>query len=233
MERLPTPRVGMGMIKAVIFDVDGTLVDSVDLHAKAWHEAFAHFGYRTDYAAVRSQIGKGGDLIIPAFVPAGDLDTKGKAIEDWRRDHYKRHYMPKVAGLPRVPELMQRIRRDGKRIALASSAHGDELDHYKRVAGLDDLVEVQTTADDADKSKPFPDIFEAALAHLGLGPDEAVVVGDSPFDAIAARRAGLRVLGVLSGGFPAAELRASGAAEIYCDPCDLLDSYDRSLIARG
>jgi phosphoglycolate phosphatase-like HAD superfamily hydrolase len=134
-----------------------------------------------------------------------------------------------------VRELFERIKEDDKRIALASSAKGDELSVYKRIANIEDLVEEETSSDDAEKSKPHPDIFEAALGELGgIEPAHAAVIGDTPYDAEAAGRAGLRNrIGVLCGGFPEKELRAAGMVEIYQDPADLLSQYEDSMLRRN
>ncbi|PYT00594.1 MAG: HAD family hydrolase [Acidobacteria bacterium] len=220
------------MIEAVIFDVDGTLVDSVDLHARAWQEAFARFGKQIPYERVRYQIGKGGDQLMPVFLSKEELEEFGEELEKYRGELYKREYMPRVRAFPRVRELFERIQRDGKRIALASSAKGDELKTYKKLAGIEDLVEEETSKDDAEKSKPHPDIFEAALARLGGPPaSRVIVVGDTPYDAEAAGKAGLKTIGFLSGGFPEQDLRAAGCIRIYEDAADLLARYDSSPIA--
>jgi HAD superfamily hydrolase (TIGR01509 family) len=222
------------MIKAVIFDIDGTLVDSVDLHAQAWKETFKHFGKDIPYKDVRQQIGKGGDQLMPVFFSKEELDKFGEEMEKYRGQLFKRDFLPKVRPFPRVRELFQRIISDGLRIALASSAKEEELKEYKRIAHIEDLVEEETSADDADKSKPHPDIFEAALERLGdIEPVEAIVVGDTPYDAQAAGKIDLRTTGVLCGGFPEAELKAAGCIEIYKDPADLLARYEETLIARG
>ncbi len=220
------------MIKAVIFDIDGTLVDSVDLHARAWQETFKHFGRELPYEQVRHQIGKGGDQLMPVFFSQAELDKFGKEMEQYRGDLYKREYLPRVRAFPQVRALFERIKQDGKRIALASSAKEEELKVYKEIAQISDLVAEQASADDADKSKPHPDIFEAALAELDdVQPAEAIVVGDTPYDAEAAGKANLRTIGVLCGGFPEAELRAAGCIHIYQDPADLLARYDDSPLA--
>jgi HAD superfamily hydrolase (TIGR01549 family) len=220
------------MLKAIIFDIDGTLVDSVDLHARAWQEAFRHFGREVEFEKVRHQIGKGGDQLMPVFFSEAELERFGEEMEKFRGDIYKRQYISRVRAFPQVRELFERIRRDGKRIALASSAKKDELKVYKELARITDLIEEETSADDAEKSKPHPDIFEAALDALGdVRADEAIVVGDTPYDAVAAGKAGLRTIGVLCGGFPEAELRAAGCVDIYRDPADLLARYDASLLA--
>jgi HAD superfamily hydrolase (TIGR01509 family) len=222
-----------GMIEAVVFDVDGTLVDTVDQHAAAWQRTFVHFGYRLDFAAIRSQIGKGGDQLMPVFLPKEEVKRRGKDIEKYRLELFKRDYLPHVRSFPKVRELFERLLGAGKRIALASSAKGKELDAYKKAAGITDLVDEETSSDDAERSKPYPDIFEAALARLKLPPQRAIVIGDSPYDAEAAGKAGLKTIGVLCGGFPEAALRKAGAAQIFSDPADLLANFDRSLICLG
>lgn len=222
------------MIKAVIFDIDGTLVDSVDLHAQAWKEAFKEFGKDIPYQQVRHQIGKGGDQLMPVFFSREELEEFGEEMEEYRSKIFKRDYMPRVRAFPEVRELFQRIIADGKRLALASSAKEEELKVYKKIANIEDLVEEETSADDAEKSKPHPDIFKAALAELGnVEPSEAIVIGDTPYDAEAAGKIRLRTIGVLCGGFPEEELRAAGCTAIYNDPSDLLAQYDDSAIVKA
>ncbi|MGB7923922.1 MAG: HAD family hydrolase [Pyrinomonadaceae bacterium] len=221
------------MIKAVIFDIDGTLVDSVDLHAQAWKEAFKQYGKDIPFQQIRHQIGKGGDQLMPVFFSHEELDEFGEEMEEHRSKLFKREFLPRVRPFPMVRELFERIRADDKRIALASSAKEEELAAYKKVARIEDLVEEETSADDAERSKPHPDIFEAALAQLGdISNKEAVVIGDTPYDAEAAGKLRLRTLGVLCGGFPERELRAAGCMDIYDDPADLLARYDESVISQ-
>jgi HAD superfamily hydrolase (TIGR01549 family) len=219
------------MIKAVIFDIDGTLIDSVDLHAQAWKEAFKHFGKEIPYEDVRQQIGKGGDQLMPVFFSKEELKEIGSEMEEYRGRLFKRDFLPKVRPFPKVRELFQRILKEDLRVALASSAKEEELKEYKKIARIEDLVEEETSADDADKSKPHPDIFVAALERLGdVKPLEAIVIGDTPYDAQAAGKIDIRTIGVLCGGFPQAELRAAGCVEIYQDPSDLLARYEETLI---
>lgn len=221
------------MTKAVIFDIDGTLVDSVDLHAQAWKETFKEYGKDIPYQQVRRQIGKGGDQLLPVFFSHEELDDFGAEMEEARAKLFKREFMPRVRPFPMVRELFLKIKEDGKQIALASSAKEDELKIYKKIAQIEDLVEEEASADDADKSKPHPDIFVAALKQLGdLAPAEVIVVGDTPYDATAARKIRLRVIGVMCGGFPEAELDAAGCMEIYQDPADLLARYETSILAQ-
>ncbi|HEX8140537.1 MAG TPA: HAD family hydrolase [Pyrinomonadaceae bacterium] len=219
------------LIKAVIFDIDGTLVDSVDLHAQAWKEAFKQFGKDIPYQQVRHQIGKGGDQLMPVFFSKEELEEFGEELEEYRSKIYKRDYLPRVRAFPGVRELFLKLKEDGKRVALASSAKGDELAAYKRIANIEDLVEEETSADDAERSKPHPDIFQAALDQLGdVDRSQAVVIGDTPYDAEAAGKLHLKTIGVRAGGFPDEELLAAGAISIYDDPADLLARYDDSIL---
>jgi HAD superfamily hydrolase (TIGR01549 family) len=222
------------VIKAVIFDVDGTLVDSVDLHARAWQEAFARFGRHFDFERVRYQIGKGGDQLMPVFLSEEELDEFGEELEEYRGELYKREHLPHVKAFPDVRALFRRVKDEGLQIALASSARAEELKTYKKLARIEDLVEEETSADDAEKSKPHPDIFVAALERLGdVRPSEAVVVGDTPYDAQAAGKAGVKTIGLLSGGFPEEDLRAAGCDPIYRDAADLLANFDTSPLAKA
>ncbi len=221
------------MIGAVLFDVDGTLIDSNDLHATAWREAFLNFGIDIPAGEIRQQIGKGGDNLIPTLVPSLS-EQERQRIDDYRSELFKREYLPRVVPFPGVRALFERIVADGKKIVLASSAKGAEVEFHLNVIGAGDLVAATTSADDVEHSKPFPDIFAAALKKLQpLGPDKVVVVGDSPFDVEAARKLGIRVIGVRSGGFPDEVLLAAGAAQLYDGPQDLLAGYENSLLGTG
>lgn len=217
-------------MKAAIFDIDGTLVNSVDLHTKAWQKALDHFGHQVPFEQVRAQIGKGGDQLIPVFLPQHELEPRGPALDRYRSELFKTRYLEKVKGFPQVRELLQRLRQDGWKIALASSAKGDELKTYKEITGINDLLDVETASEDVDKSKPHPDIFQAALQRLQVSPEDAVVIGDSPYDAEAAAKAGLTAIGLLCGGFKKEDLLAAGFHELYADPADLLANYDHSLL---
>jgi HAD superfamily hydrolase (TIGR01549 family) len=221
------------MAKAIIFDIDGTLLDSVDLHAQAWQEAFRHFGHDIPFDEIRSQIGKGGDQLLPVFLSEAEIKERGKEIEEYRSDLFKRKYLPDVKPFPCVRELFLKIKSKGQQVALASSAKGDELEHYEKIAHIEDLVEVKTSSADAKRSKPHPDIFEAALERLGdsLKREDVVVVGDSPHDAEAAKRAGLRTVGVRCGGFPEEDLRSAGCIAIYDGPEELLRRYEETPLA--
>ena len=218
--------------EGALFDVDGTLIDSVDLHARAWQEAFAYFGRRVPFEEIRTQIGKGGDQLLPVFFSQDDLARRGEAIESYRSDLYKRKYFRRVRAFGCTRELFQDLLRRGVKIALASSARADELESYEKIARVDDLIDAETSSDDAARTKPHPDIFEAALKRIGTGKARTFAIGDTPWDAIAARRLGISCIGVLCGGFPEADLRSAGCIAIYDDPCDLLSRLDDSPLGR-
>ena len=221
------------MIRAVIFDIDGTLVDSVDAHAKAWQLAFAEFGKEVSFGAVRKQIGKGADQLLPVFFPKEELERFGKELDRYRGDLFKREYLPHVKAFPKVRDLFERIKQDGKRIALASSAKRDELEAYKRIAVIEDLIEAETSSGDVEKSKPHPDIFAAALERFhSIESDEVIVIGDTPYDAQAASKLNLRMVGLLCGGWSDSELQKAGCIAVYRDPAQLLSCYDSSPISR-
>src|SRR5687768_9270876 len=218
--------------RAVLFDVDGTLVDTNDLHASAWREAFLSFGLDKPLDEIRWQVGKGGDNLIPALFP--DLDDARRAeMEAYRGDLFKRDYLPRAKPFPGVRDLFERLAADGIRIVLASSSHAEEVDYHLSLIACADLVSATTSRDDVENSKPCPDIFEAALGRVApLGADEVAVVGDTPWDARAASKLGLRIIGFRSGGFPDDALAEAGACELYDGPRDLLARFDSSVFGR-
>lgn len=224
--------LAMMITSAVIFDVDGTLLDSVDLHAQAWVDAFKKFGYDIPFPVVRRQIGKGGDHLMAALLTPEDIEAKGKDLEAYRGRLFKQRYLPEVTAFPNVRELVSRVIADGTLVALGSSAKADELEAYKRIANIADLIDAETSSSDAASSKPDPDIFQAALKKLNQPPSRVMVVGDTPYDAQAASKAGMRSIGFLCGGWSETELRQAGCSEIYADPTDLLTHYDRSGLER-
>ncbi|MGI8641988.1 MAG: HAD family hydrolase [Pyrinomonadaceae bacterium] len=216
------------MIEAFIFDIDGTLIDSNDFHAEAWQKAFEKYGKKISFEKIRGQIGKGADTLLPEFLTGQEIEELGDEIADARGEIFKKEYMSRVKPFPKVRELFEKIKADGKKIALASSSNEDEVEEYKKIADIEDLVEKSTSADDAEESKPEPDIFEAALKLLGNPePENVLVVGDTPYDAEAATKAKLKIVGVLCGGFPEKDLREQGCVEIYQNPADLLENYEK------
>jgi HAD superfamily hydrolase (TIGR01549 family) len=218
--------------RAAIFDLDGTLIDSVDLHAIAWHEAMAAFGHDVGFEQARSQIGKGGDKLIPVFLSAEEQKDHGQALDEWRSKRFNDKYLSLIKPFSAVPELLSLARGTGLRLAIASSATRSELDRYLEIAGITDLVDVTTSSEDVRESKPEPDVFKAVLSKLKIEAKDAVAVGDTPYDAEAASMAGVSTIGVLCGGFKENALRRAGCAQIYPGPASLLACFDKSLLAK-
>jgi len=216
------------VIEAVIFDLDGTVVDSNELHVDAWREAFQEYGKDFPREQLHCQIGKGGDKYLPEFLSSAEMREFGAELEQFRSDLFKRKYLERVRPFPRVRELFERLCDDGKRIALASSGNDHEVGHYVKLAAIGELIEARTSKSDVEHSKPSPDVFTSALNLLRVRPQDAIVIGDTPYDVQAAKKIELRTIAVLCGGFAEDELRASGAIANYRDPADLLESYLRS-----
>ena len=220
----------MTRLRAILFDLDGTLVDTNDMHVEAWHRAFCEHGHEFTREQIHSQVGKGGDNLVPSLLPDANEEEQD-AIDDRHGEIYKSELMPTARPFPRASDLLRRTKDEGLQVVLASSAGGEEVDHYVDLLGKE-LISFTTGKDDVEASKPCPDIFEAALKKGGLKPGDAIVIGDTPYDIQAAKRAGLRCIAVLSGGFPEEELRNAGAVAIYRDAADLLDHWDELPVAR-
>jgi membrane protein len=237
MTRLEDPnfedRCEGGRPAAVLFDVDGTLVDTNDLHAAAWRETFLEFGLDRALDEIRWQIGKGGDNLLPALFP--DLgDAEIEEMDAFRGELFKRDYLPRAVPFPGVRALFERIVEGGTQIVLASSAGKEEVHYHLGLLACEDLVGATTSRDDVESSKPCPDIFEAALKRVApLRADEVAVVGDTPWDVKAAGKAGIRAIGFRSGGFPDDALREAGACALYDGAADLLARFETSVFGRG
>jgi HAD superfamily hydrolase (TIGR01509 family) len=222
----------MSTVKAALCDLDGTLVDSNALHAEAWRRTFEHFGIAVSFDEALHQIGKGGDQLIPVFVPKKDIGSLQKPIEEYRKELFQREYFSRVKAFPGSRDLLVKMKEAGLRVAVASSASKQDLARLKKIAGIEDIVEEETSSDDAENSKPFPDIFEAALKRLGLEASETLALGDTPWDIESARNAGLSTVAVTSGGWTRDELREAGAIEIYRDIAELAANFASSAFCR-
>ncbi|MDF0489562.1 HAD family hydrolase [Sphingomonas sp. H39-1-10] len=220
------------MIKAIFFDVDGTLVDSNEQHVTAWHDAFAEQGLRIARDAIRGQIGKGGDLLVPALVPDAS-DALRQTLSERHGALFKRAHLDDVKPFPAAAALVRHVHESGRQVVLASSADAKEVAHYVEQLGIGSALHATTTIDDAETSKPAGDIFAAALEKVKpLTPDEVIVVGDTPYDVEAAAKCGIRTVAVRSGGFPDAALREAGAIALYDDVAELLARFDESPLNR-
>jgi HAD superfamily hydrolase (TIGR01509 family) len=226
LRRAPRAR---NRIKAVLFDLDGTLVDSNDFHITVWQQVLREYGQKITRAAIHEQIGKGGDLLLPALLPGiGEADRR--ALSDAHGVLFKHQYIGRVKPFPDARGLIERAHKAGQRVVLASSATQEELDHYMDLLDARDMVDASTSIDDVEHSKPAPDIFATALKKAGIGPEEAIVVGDTPYDIQAAAACGIRTVAVRSGSFSDAQL--AGAVAIYSDVASLAHSYSESPLAQ-
>jgi phosphoglycolate phosphatase-like HAD superfamily hydrolase len=217
------------MTSAVILDVDGTLVDSNDAHAQAWVTAFNEAGMDVSSERVRRAIGMGGDKLMPHVSGITEDSRQGRRISERRKEIFLTEFLPHIRPFQRVRELVQRFLRDKFKVVIASSASTKELGSLLEVAGIADLLTSSTSSDDADRSKPDPDIVQAALMRSGASKEAAVMIGDTPYDVAAARLAGVAIVGVESGGWKRADL--VGAVEVHPGVGELYASYDESILA--
>ncbi len=219
------------MVQGVLLDVDGTLILSNDAHAQAWVEAFAAYNYPISFDQVRPMIGMGGDQIIPKLAPGMNSEEgTGKAIADYRKRLVLEKFGPQLIAANGSRELVQKLRNDGLDLIIASSASEQELGTLLKAAHVDDLIEQATTSNDAENSKPDPDIVQAALKKGNLQADQVLMLGDTPYDIESAGKAGVKVIALRCGGFEDEQL--AGAIAIYDDPADLLQHYDQSPLTR-
>jgi HAD superfamily hydrolase (TIGR01549 family) len=213
-------------LEGVLLDVDGTLIDSNGAHAASWADAFREFGYDIGAERVRPLIGMGSDKLLPELTGV-DIDSDhGRMLTERRAEIFQEWYVPRLRQTRGARGLVDRLRREGLRLVIATSANEDELRPMLRQVGLEDLLAKKTSSDDADNSKPDPDIIIAALQKGRLTPATAIMVGDTPYDIEAARRASLPSVALLSGGWDAEALQ--GAIAIYEDPDDLLRHFTAS-----
>jgi phosphoglycolate phosphatase-like HAD superfamily hydrolase len=218
------------LLRGVIFDIDGTLVDSNDAHAQSWVETFAEFGYDVPFDVVRPLIGMGGDKLLPRTVGHGKDSEEGKKLSKRRGEIFHERFLPRLRAFEGSRALVSRIRADDLKAIVATSAKDDELKGLLKAAQVADLMEEKATASDARRSKPDPDIVHAAVEESGLAPGQLVMIGDTPYDVEAAGGAGVRAIAFRSGGWNDDDL--AGAIEIYDGPADLLQHYRSSLIGR-
>jgi HAD superfamily hydrolase (TIGR01509 family) len=203
----------------VLFDVDGTLLDTNYLHTLAWSRALHDAGEWASMNAIHRLIGMGGDLLVPELL---GHDSPGAISSRPRR--YK-ELMDEARAFPGSADLLRRARDLGLAVVLATSAPGDELEAALRALGADDAIDGQTTADDVESSKPSPEVFGKAMKAFSIDPARALAVGDSVWDIQAARAAGIGCVAVETGGFSQHELSEAGARAVYRDVKELLEQF--------
>jgi HAD superfamily hydrolase (TIGR01509 family) len=220
-----------GSVTAVLFDVDGTLVDSNYLHALCWWEAFTQAGHDVPAVRIHRAIGMGSDQLLDALLP-GDRDRRQD--DSMRAAHGALYatYWSRQRPLPGAAQLLRACKKRGLRVILASSADEREFAALRAVLDAEDAIDEATSSADVDRSKPAPDLVQVALDKAGVRPDEAAFVGDTVWDVRAAGQAGVPCVGLLSGGISRSELLDAGAAEVYDGPAELLDALASSLLGR-
>ncbi len=214
---------------AVLFDVDGTLVDSNYLHVHAWRRAFHSLDRNVDSWRVHRAIGKGSGKLLSTLL--GDEDA-GR-IGDEAKELHSRFYLETADLLrpfDRAPDLIRTLAKRGVRVVLATSAAPDELKELRRVLDVDDVVAGIVSGDDVEATKPDPEPVFAALDKAGTAPEDTIFVGDAVWDVHAAKKAGVRTVSVLSGGVGAAELTDAGAVAVYDDAAAILAGLDESVL---
>jgi HAD superfamily hydrolase (TIGR01549 family) len=211
-------------LQSLIFDIDGTLVDSNDIHAHCWVEAFAHFDKHIDYDVMRGQMGKGGDLLVPDLLNAREMRKFGDELKDYRAKLFKKKYLDDVKPFAYSLPLFEKLHARGFKLALASSSNPDEVEYYTRLLGVEKLIAGSTSKEDAEHSKPSPEIFQAALEQAGCDPEFTFTVGDTPYDVLASHRIALPIVAVLSGGFPRGQL--AKAEFLFADAGRIIERID-------
>ena len=218
------------MSKTILLDVDGTLIDSNDAHARSWMEALEEAGFEPKYPSIRKKIGMGSDHLLPSVTGVSKDDPEGAAISKRRGEIFRQKYLPKLHAFRGTRELLERLRAAGYKLMIATSASKEDLEGLLKQAGLDDMELPSVSAGGGKSSKPEPDIIEAALHEAGASPEETVMLGDTPYDVAAAEKAGVSTIGFTCGGWMKDDLRP--AVAVYEGPWDLLAHLNESPLNR-
>jgi HAD superfamily hydrolase (TIGR01509 family) len=221
----------MARVRAVLFDIDGTLLDSNDAHAHAWLDALRGHGKSVPFDLLRSKIGMGGDKLLREVAGIEDDSVDGRSITERRIAILKAHYLADIGPFPGARVLVDRLRSRGLVCAAVTSARAADVADRLRVAAVADLIDPVVSSDDAENSKPDPDHVQVALDKLGLAANECVMVGDTPYDIESAARASVASIGFRCGGWGDKDLR--GAIAIYDGPAHLSSKLEDSVFARG
>lgn len=214
------------MLRGVIFDIDGTLLDSNGAHAQSWVETLAEAGCDVPFEVIWPMIGMGGDKLLPAAAGIESESPLGKKLTKRHWEIFQRNYLPALRPTPGARELAERLKGDGLKLVVATSAGGNELEQLLEAAGVADLMEARASSSGGRESKPDPDIVEAAVRLSRIRPENLVMLGDTPYDVQASIGAHVNPVALLCGGWTIAEL--SGATAFYDDPADLLRWYEVS-----
>lgn len=210
-----------GRLRAVLFDVDGTLADTNYLHVVTWWEAFAQAGHDVAMADIHRAVGMGSGQMLDTLLPADRDRGQDGTIRTAHTALYS-VFWSRLRPLPGAADLLRACRKRGWRVVLASSADPAEFTALRAALDAEDVIDDATSSGDVQASKPAPDLVQVALDRAGAGPGEAVFVGDTVWDVRACQRAGVSCVGLLSGGISEAELLQAGAVKVYENPADLL-----------
>jgi phosphoglycolate phosphatase-like HAD superfamily hydrolase len=226
-----TPRAPGGALRTILLDIDGTLIDSNDAHARAWVDSLAAHGYVVPFEQVRPLIGKGGDKILPELVGLDPDSGEAKRMSETRSEIFLERELPALRPTPGARALLERMLADGLELVVATSAKSDEVRALLEQTGVSDLIQLASSSDDADRSKPDPDIVQAALHLSGSQAAHSAMLGDTPYDVEAASRARVPAIALRCGGWWGDDA-FGGAVAVYDDPADLLARYDSSPLSR-
>jgi HAD superfamily hydrolase (TIGR01549 family) len=207
-------------VSVVIFDVEGTLVDAVPLTLRCWQETLTEYGYPVPKSVLQCLSGMDGHDMLARITPGLSRKARERIIET-HGDSFKRAYLKLVQPLRGASSLLREIKRDGRKIGIATDCSHSELGHYLRTAGVTRLVDRAACGDDARRGKPHADLLELALARLRVKPSASLFVGDTPSDAEAARKVGVPAIGLLTGGFRRCDLKAAGCRAVFDDLASL------------
>ena len=222
----------MSRVRAVILDVDGTLIDSNDAHARAYVEAAQELGIRdVSFEEVRRLIGMGGDKLVPRVFGFAEESDRGQRLGERKGEIFRSRHLPELQPTPGARALLERLRDEGLTLVVATSAKKKDLQGLLERAGVQDLIEESTSSSDVEHSKPDPDVVQSALEKTGEDAGAVVMLGDTPYDVEAATRAGVGIVAVRTGGWSDEELR--GALAVYEHPAELLARYDDSPLRAG
>jgi phosphoglycolate phosphatase-like HAD superfamily hydrolase len=213
----------------LIFDIEGTLIDCVPQSLICWREAFASCGYEFTSEDLHRHSGRDPDEMIRLLLPEAAADRLAERLKKTQGRCYRERFLPAVKPFPDVGALFSQIKRAGALTGLATTCAREEMRHYCRVAEISELVDHTACGEDVAREKPHPDLIDLVLSRAKIPPGDAVMVGDTPYDAQAGRRASVLAVGLMSGGFTRAELDAAGCAAVYPDPSALLKAFETVL----
>lgn len=207
-------------IEGILLDIDGTLIDSNDAHAKAWQEALLESGFQIDYQIIRDAIGMGGDNLLPVVAKIKKESELGQKIDSRRSEIFHTKYLPQLKPFPSAQQLLEELKKMGMRLVVATSASSQDLKALLKQGNIDHMIDDETNSSDTEHSKPNPDIVEAAVEKSGLSHRAVVMLGDTPYDLEAAKRAGVKAIAFTCGGWGAEDLKE--AEYIFAGPQEML-----------